>query len=333
MRQRSLRNALLFASLVILLGALVLARLYTGDLPGLDKFRWPSGIVLETHVLLIVKAALVGAALAMSGVALQSLLRNVLAEPFILGLSSGAAAGLMVQYLLQSRLDVGNPGGLLWRGDIGALLGSAVTMSIVMLAGRRNGALEPLTLLLVGVVVSMINGAIIMVIRYMLPLQKREDISFWLMGRLDETAGWTEVMVAGSVVIVAGLVLIKLSRAMDAAAFSDLEAVSLGVRLERLRVALFLIATATAGAAVMLAGPLGFVGLVCPHLARLLVGPRHRVMLPAALLLGACLVIGADLLVRLVHFGQGIMPVGIFTVAIGAPVFIWMLKQRIGPGV
>lgn len=327
------RTWLLFCGLLLLLAGLVMARLYTGDLPGWDKFRIPRGLIAQIHLMLILKGIIVGAALAISGVALQALLRNVLAEPFILGLSTGAAAGLMVQLLIESRLEMSfwSWGGQ--TGQWGAILGSAVTMTVVMMAGRRQGVLEPLTLILVGVVVSMINGAAIMVIRFLLPLERREDISFWLMGRLEESTNFGHVAVVGGVVLVSGLLLWRMSRSLDASSFSDLEALSLGVELGRLRVMLFLIATLTAGAAVSLAGPLGFVGLVCPHLARLIFGPTHRVMIPAAVMLGAGLVVGADLLVRLVHFGQGIMPLGIFTVALGAPFFIWMLRRTVWQGI
>ena len=340
-RSPATRITVIFLLLLLALTALVVVRLYTGDLPGAAKFRWPSGIILETHAMLIVAAIITGAALAGSGVALQALLRNPLAEPFILGLSSGAALGVMVQRYILEWLRNAPAGGeagdtsaaMQWLAGAhyeAALLGAAATMAIVYIAGRRGGLVDPLMLLLTGVVVSMINGSLILLIRFLMPLERWQDISFWMAGQLSEAHSWPTVALIGGLTVVGGVLLWCLGRAMDAASFSDAEAASLGVNLARLRLLLFLTAAALAGGAVVLAGPLAFIGLVAPHLARLMLGPAHRNLILAAAIIGAGLVVAADLAVRLLSQGRGILPIGIFTVALGGPIFILMLRARLG---
>lgn len=343
-----IRVAVIFILLLIGLAALVVVRLYTGDLAGAAKFRWPEGIILETHALLILSAIITGTALASSGVALQALLRNPLAEPFILGLSSGAALGIMLQrYILEMWLTGGRgqseqwgaaeaPGTLVqWLSGLhyeAALIGAAATMAIVYIVGRRHGLIDPLMLLLTGVVISMINGSLIMLLRFLMPLERWQDISFWMAGQLNEAHTLGAIAAVGVVTAVGVSVLWGYGRAMDAASFSDAEAASLGVNLARLRLLLFLIAATLAGGAVVLSGPLAFIGLVAPHLARLMLGPGHRNLVFGAAILGAGLVVAADLAVRLLSQGRGILPIGIFTVALGGPVFILMLRSRLSRG-
>ncbi len=274
----------------------------------------------------------VGAALAVSGVALQALLRNPLAEPFILGLSTGAGAGIMLQAYLVHLLAWQVGGGQ----TFGALIGAGASMAIVFAAGRRRGIIDPVGLLLTGVVLSTINGAVIMLVNYMIgPGGVRDDLAQWMMGFLHEgAAGQTVTLVAAMTGLGLALLMV-LGRAMDAATLSEAEAKSVGVHLAALRTVLFVTAGALAAGAVVLAGPIAFVGLVCPHVARLALGPSHRPLLIGSALLGAALIVAADTVASLIAFanpGFGLLPIGIFTAILGGPTFLWMLRPKLGRG-
>ncbi len=338
-------------SAVLILAALLLGVLLSAALrlcigrefgwPGGDVFSalyrlfvggWSEGsaqtTILDIRLLRVVSACLVGLALAASGVALQALLRNPLAEPFILGLSSGAALGIMVQWLIVYSLYQRFGG-----SHLGALLGAMVSALIVYAASRRRGMIDPLGLLLTGVVLSTVNGAVIMLLNYLkMPAGMREDIGRWMMGYLNETIGSQALLGVAVLTFIGVLLLALLGRAMDVATFSDSEALSLGVNLKLLRTMLFVLATVLAGGAVVLAGPIGFVGLICPHLGRLMLGPGHRYLVIGSALLGAMLVILADTLAVVLDrtFNIGLMPIGIFTAMIGGPLFLWMLHPKLG---
>jgi len=306
-----------------LVGACLL-RLLVGS-----QWGWPDSYVLSLRWVRLELALIAGVALATSGVGLQALLRNPLAEPFILGLSSGAAVGVIFQLYLRKvvELPVGPT-------QYGAMLGAMATMGVVYLAGRRRGVIDPLGLLLVGVILSTINAAIIMFISYfsMGEAGIREDLFRWMMGYLNEGVGLATLRWVGVVTAAGLLLLVWLGRQMDAASFSDTEAHSLGVNLRFLRTALFIVSSVLAAGAVVLAGPLAFVGLICPHLARLLLGPGHRALLIGSAMLGGVLVIGSDVAAVALDMGQGLMPIGIFTAIIGGPVFLLMLRSRMGRG-
>ncbi len=309
--------------------AFCLLRLLIGESIG-----WPTGEhavdILEIRAMRMTLAVLTGAALALGGVALQALLRNPLAEPFILGLSSGAGVGVMVQMLLAYTLGM-----VMGPAHIGALIGAGASMAIVYAAGRRHGLIDPLGLLLVGVVLGTVNGALIMGTNYVVgSAGLRDDIARWMMGFLNEQISLPSVGAVAAVVAGSLFALLAAAPSMDAASFSDAEAHSVGVNLKRLRAALFLIASALAAGAVVLAGPLGFVGLIAPHAARLLLGPSHRNLLIASAMLGAMLVLAADAASVLLDllFNWGRLPIGIFTSLIGGPVFIMMLRPHLGRG-
>ncbi|WP_428386342.1 FecCD family ABC transporter permease [Mucisphaera sp.] len=315
---------------VWLLGVLLLAaagRLFVGSaslgLPALPE-------ILSARLDLLFVGLVVGAALALSGVGLQVLLRNPLAEPYVLGLASGAALGVLVQGLVETRW--GLP---LGPRALAAALGAAAAMGVVMLAGRRRGMLDPLTLLLVGVVVSTLCGALLMLLNHLAgPGPVRDDLARWVMGYLDPWVARSTVGLLGLLVFGIGVRLWWQAARLDIATLSEAEARSLGIGLRRLRVELFLSAAVLSGLAVTLAGPIAFVGLVAPHVARLLVGYGHAGLVPAAAILGASLVLLADTLSAGLAWlglsfghGMGTLPIGIFTALIGGPVFIWLLRR------
>jgi iron complex transport system permease protein len=271
----------------------------------------------------VLAAALVGAALAASGVVLQALLRNPLATPFTLGVSSGAALGAML--VIAAGLDMGALG--LSSVPLASFAGSLVATAIVYwLARSQRRGLSTNVLLLAGVTLNSFFSALILFVQYLADLTQAFRTVRWLMGDLD---------VGGYGAIVAALPLVVLSFATFAVLARSLNLLSLGadaaaargvdvVRAERLA---FLSASLATGAAVSLAGPIGFIGIIVPHLVRLLVGADHRVVLPASACFGAAFLIGCDLVARTALAPLEI-PVGIVTAMIGGPFFLWQLVRH-----
>lgn len=316
--------AILIALLIGVIAAVVL-RLLIGGAPE-DPALWSD--FLNARLWRIRSCVILGVALAISGVALQVLLRNPLAEPFILGLSSGAGVGVMTQTLLAHLFAIA-----LGPRHIGALVGALVSMLIVCAASRRRSLIDPLGLLLVGIVLSTINGAVIMLLNYMAgPGGVKENLAQWMMGYLSENIQSTSVWLVGGGTFGGLALLLYQARAMDVATFSDSEAQSLGVNLLGLRNMLFFVASVLAAGAMVLAGPIAFVGLISPHLARLLLGPGHRLLLIGSAMIGVILLLLADSVSAGIDrvFGLGIMPLGIFTAILGGPVFLWMLRPHLG---
>lgn len=313
------------ACVAILLAAFVL-RLLCGAM----GYGWPEPRILGIRLQRAVLACLVGAALSTGGVILQSLLRNPLAEPYILGVSTGAGLGILAQlYLVQLQLIGPAP------DHVGGLLGALASLAIVYVAGRRHGVLDPLGLLLVGVVLATINGALITLLQYLSSQTLRENLAYWMMGYLNESLPRPTVYAAAIIIAVCVALAAIFHRAMDLAALSDAEAVSLGLALARCRTILFLAAGALTAAAVVLAGPIAFVGFIAPHLVRLWAGPLHSRVLPASMLIGAAIILTADSLSTIIHMhtGIGTPPIGVFTAVLAGPLFLWMLRPQLGRGV
>jgi iron complex transport system permease protein len=320
------RTATVLIALALLLLLCALLRLWVGS----SVIGWPTSDVLMIRLNRLTLALIVGVALSISGVALQALLRNALAEPYILGLSTGAGAGIMAQSLVLYYMGI-----TFGASYIGALVGAGASVAIVFLASRRRGMLDPLGLLLTGVVLSTINGAIIMMLNYLVgPGGIRDDLARWMMGFLNEGVGRQAISVVAVLTVAGFIALLSSARAMDVATFSDTEAQSLGVHLGRLRTTLFIVASVLSAGAVVVAGPIAFVGLICPHLARVLLGPAHRPLLVGSALVGAIMILLADVLSELLalRYGFGRMPIGIFTAMVGGPVFLWMLHPQLGRG-
>lgn len=310
--------------LAAMLIAACVARLMVGD-----HFGWPDSadiLAVRRHRMLI--AMIVGAALSIAGVLLQALLRNPLASPYVLGISSGAAVGVMVAWAGWLPFLAGAS------THIAAASGAMATMIVVYLFAQKRGRVDPVGLLLVGVIANAINGAAIMFVNYVNPMGMRGDMIRWMMGYINDNVELNMVMLIGGVTGAGGAIAVAMGRAMDVATFSDAESQSLGVHLGRLRLILFTVAGLLTAGSVMLAGPVGFVGLVCPHMVRLLVGPSHRVLLIGAALAGAMVVTAADTLIKVLASGAniGLMPVGVLMALIGGPVFLFMLRPHLGRG-
>jgi iron complex transport system permease protein len=270
----------------------------------------------------------VGAGLAVAGVLLQSLLRNPLASPDLLGLASGA--GLAVILTGYAAGSAGTAiGGSLGAGGAGAaaLVGSLSTLGLVYALSQRGGFLDPVTLVLVGVIVSVMCGAATMFVAMLLP-DRGFGVARWTIGALDDNVTPTRLWIIGSVTLTGVVMASWAGRAMDAAALTEDEARSVGVPIGGLRLLQFVLAGTLTAGAVVLAGPIGFVGLVCPHVVRLMAGPAHRVLVIGSALAGAAMVVGADALVKAVDLAGGRMPIGVLTAMLGGPVLILLLRSE-----
>lgn len=293
------------------------------------ELAWPSAEIATFRLNAVAVAATVGAALSISGLLLQTLLRNPLASPFVLGLSSGATLGLASAMLASSMLGIGGLAGL---GSVPPAFGGAIaTLAVVSVAGRRREGLDPLTLVLAGVVVSSICGALLMLVNHLLPPGARGDLVAWTMGRIDEQPEPALLASTAGAVAVAGLAGTLGAGRLDVALLGEDEARSIGLSLGPLRWSMLLGAGLLAACAVAIAGPIAFVGLVGPHLARLLVGAGHRLLVPASAIAGAALLLVADLSRQPIDLGAGRLPIGVVTALVGGPVFLMLLRRgRLG---
>jgi iron complex transport system permease protein len=297
---------------------------------GARGWSWPTLEIADLRVGAIVSATVAGASLGLSGVLLQALLRNPLASPFVLGLSSGAGLAVSIAALVASS-------GAAWvtadGGMVAASVGSAVALIVVVAAGRRHGAIEPVTLLLAGVVVASVAGALTVLVQYLMPPSSRGDLMAWSMGRIPELPERVPLVVGGVLLVSIGCWSILRARWLDAACTADDEASSLGVDLRALRWRLVVLSGALAGSSVVLCGPIAFVGFVAPHVARLMLGAGHRGLVVASPILGAALLIAADALRLAVPLpGTGKLPVAVVTAILGGPIFLWVLRRQGGRG-
>lgn len=277
-------------------------------------------------------AALVGCALAASGTALQALLRNPLAEPFVLGVSGGAALGgsiVLVAAVALSHLAGSGPAGAGAGPSVaaGAVAGAALSTFVVFGLGRIGGRLVPEAALLVGIVFNSFVAGVITLMKLLVPAEQASRLTYWLVGAVGNESGATLALGAALVgVSVAALVL--LSARLNLLTLADEEAASLGLDVRRARAAVFFAASTATGAAVALGGMVGFVGLIVPHLVRRVVGPDHRLLVPASALFGAAFVVVADALARLAFLPLGTEPpVGAVTAFLGGPFFLWLLRR------
>jgi iron complex transport system permease protein len=308
--------------------------------PGVHRgiaLGWPSSDIVAVRVLPILAAAIVGAALAGSGVVLQSMLRNPLADPLILGIASGAnlAAVAWVLWgglLLTTATAHGIPAIFLPTGKAAfATVGAIVSIVIVFMLARRRGttALEPVTLLLVGIVVSAFNGAATALLHSMAPLEQKREILYYLMGFIDDAVTADKLIIGLALFAIGWAIACLSSSALNIASFSDEEITSLGVRLSRLRTLSFVSASIMTAAAICLAGPIGFVGLICPHICRAIFGPDHRQLLVTAPFAGSIFLMLAYAFVHSTGgWFNGDIPIGVVTALCGGPFFLILLRKR-----
>lgn len=276
-------------------------------------------IVWSIRLPRLVLAALAGASLALAGAVLQGITRNGLADPGILGLTAGAGLGVTGLIWLQSQ---GIAAGPHWRPAV-AFAGAAIAATLTALAARRNGVIAPVRLLLAGIGMNALIGAVTLVIAMGLDRQLYEAAAVWLSGSLSG-AGWAASATLAPWLALLGLALAVQVRVLDLLELDDETAAGRGLAVDACRLRAATIAVGLAGAGVAFSGGIGFVGLVAPHMARLLVGPKHGFALPVAALCGAAVTVAADLVGR-AAFAPVELPAGIVASALGAPWFIWLM--------
>lgn len=264
--------------------------------------------------------SIVGASLGLSGALLQSLLRNPLASPDLMGLSAGAGfAVTMRTWQVGSLLGAS-------AAAFPSLVGAMGVLFFVWFLSQRRGIIDPITMILVGVIVSVILGAATMLVVSMMP-DRGFSVSRWMMGTLREQVDATTLIVCAGLVLAVVVWSGIAARSFDVMALGEDEARSIGVSVSRVRAGQFIGAGLLTAISIVLAGPIGFVGLVCPHLVRLLAGPGHRALIIGSALAGIALVVGADTLVRAIPTDAGRIPIGVITSLIGGPVFLVMLMR------
>ncbi len=271
-------------------------------------------------------AALIGASLAVSGVLMQGLFRNPLADPGILGVSSGAALAAAAVIVLGDRWFPGGvPFGAL---PIAAFCGAVVATLALTMVGRRAGRTDTGAILLAGLAFAALANAALGLLVYVADDRQLRDLTFWTLGSFGGV-GWSKVMIATPLLLAPVIVASRLGRAFDALAFGEAEAHHMGIRVERTKWIAIVATASGVGAAVAAVGIVGFVGMVVPHVVRLALGPSHRALLPASALAGACLTLGADIAARTV-VAPAELPIGILTALVGAPVFLHLVLRRRG---
>ena len=281
-------------------------------------------ILLRIRLPRALMGMVVGGALAASGAVLQALLRNPLAEPHLLGVSGGAAFGGVVALIL-----AGATGALpAFVVPLGAFAGALVTMLVVYRLGTVRGRLQPYTFLLAGVVCNAFTGALIMALNALADFFQAHGILFWLMGSLQAQSYWL-VLGSASYLVVGVLWLMRHTREFNVLSLGEESAEQLGVHVARTRQVAFVISSLLVGAAVSVSGMIGFVGLIVPHVTRLLIGADYRLLLPASMLLGGAFLVLADTIARSA-FGATEIPVGVITALCGGPFFIYLLRREGG---
>src|SRR3984957_8283185 len=290
-------------------------------LTGHPGYSVADAIVWQIRLPRVLLAAVVGAALTTAGTVVQVLVRNALADPFLLGVSSGASVGATAVLLFGVFASLG-----VWAISVGSVLGALAAMVAVFLVSRTGRQLSPTQLILCGVVLSALFESITSFLIFKGNPQATQSVLFWLLGSFGN-ATWTQLPIPAVALMVAMGYLLAQARPLNALALGAEPAASLGVDVDRLRRNLFVVTSLMVGVAVAVSGVIGFVGLVVPHIVRLMVGSEHRRVLPVGGLFGAAFMVVGDLLARTIVAPQE-MPIGVITAFIGAPTLIVLIRRR-----
>lgn len=295
---------------------------------------WPydeaqAGVLLAVRLPRVCLGILIGAGLAASGGAMQGLFRNPLADPGLIGVSSGAALGAVSMLVLG-----GTFGGMVMKSlemylvPVAAFMGSLVVTLLVYRLASRSGHRSIATMLLTGIAINAITGAATGLLTFIATDAQLRSITFWSLGSLGGGT-WEAVGAAAPFIIAALLLLPRHAGALNALALGEQEAGHIGIDVERVKRILVILCSLAVGASVAVAGVIGFIPLVAPHLLRLLIGPDNRFLLTGSALLGAILLLGADLIARTI-VAPAELPIGIVTASLGAPFFLWLLMRQRG---
>jgi len=344
-RDRPTRTVLIFPGLLLIAVLVTLLALGSGAVaiaPGdVLAILWhrPSGtldpalardavVLVEIRLPRLIAGFAIGAAIAIAGAGMQGLFRNPLADPGLIGISSGAAvAAVGFIVVLGPWLQNTAPELLRFGLPVAAFTGGLVVTALIVAIATRDGRIDVAMLLLGGIAVNALAGALIGLLVFMSDDQQLREATFWMMGSLAAIT-WPALLQTLPLLVLPLLAIPYAARALNALLLGEADARLLGFAVERTKALVVIVTALAIGAGVAISGIIGFIGLVAPHLARLLVGVDHRLMLPASALLGGTLLVGADLAARLVVLPAE-LPIGIVTALVGSPFFLWMLQRRL----
>ncbi|MBB5534399.1 FecCD family ABC transporter permease [Rhizobium giardinii] len=339
---RSRLARLVILALILAAAAMFAASIMTGaaDASLGNVLRWLFGvdgaeqalsvrdriIILDIRLPRAVMGLLVGASLAVSGAIMQGLFRNPLADPALVGISSGASLGAVLTIVLGSSLF-----GTLFAVfgfyalPVAAFLGCLVTTLLLYRIATRSGQTSVATMLLAGIALAALANAVTGVLIFVADDKQLRDLTFWGLGSLAG-ANWTKILSAAPIILVSLAVVPFLARGLNALTLGEAAAFHMGIPVQRLKNIAIISVAALTGASVAVSGGIGFVGIVVPHVLRLIIGPDHRYLLPASALLGGTLLIFADMVARTI-VPPAELPIGIITAFVGAPFFLWILLR------
>ena len=282
---------------------------------------WANNILVKDNAVRMMMALMVGAGLAVCGCTMQAIFRNPMASPYIVGLSSGASLGAAIGILVTIPMI---PFFLL--APVLSFVFCLLTMFLVYGVSRMGGKTHTETLILTGIAVSSLLTAIVSFLTFIAG-DAMADIVFWNMGSLAR-ADLTEAVIVAPIILVGILLVISYSKDLNAMMLGDHHAMDLGIDVSKVRLSLLIITTLIVAAAVAFAGAIGFVGLVIPHIFRIILGPDNRVLIPISAIGGAAFLMMCDFFAHIVAPQYGVLPVGILTAMIGAPYFIYLLRRK-----
>ena len=304
--------------LLLVLAICIAALLGSEKLSFFDLNEQQQTILFDIRLPRILLGASVGASLALAGASLQSLLRNPLAEPYLLGVSNGAALGTMLAFVFFAQFEVARP--------IMAFGGAGIATFVVYQMAKSRAGMNVERLVLSGVIVTTFLSSIIVLLTSLLDAAKLRSFTFWLLGDLSQATknGFYLSFIA---VIIGTIVLMQCARALNLMMIGERDAFDFGVEIGRVRLMVFATSSLLVGTAVAASGSVGYVGLIVPHLVRLAIGSDNRLVIPFSALAGAIFVVSADTIAR-VAIAPRELPVGAITALIGAPMFIWLLRKN-----
>ena len=283
---------------------------------------WSSEIIVrDINAPRVVIGIFVGAGLAVTGAAMQAVFKNPLASPYILGLSSGASLGAAISMVIAVPFIP-----MVICTPILAFITCFLTMILVYTMARTGGVVKTETLILSGVAVSALLSALVSFLTFIAG-EKLEGIVFWSMGNLGN-ADWGEIAFAAPLITVASLLLITQAKSLNVLMLGDAHAMDLGVDVKKTRFFVLFLTTVVVASAVSFVGVIGFIGLVIPHILRILLGPDNRVIMPLSMIAGSCFILICDYLTHIIAPQFGTLPIGVVTSLIGAPLFIYLLIRR-----
>lgn len=302
--------------------SVILAKLNILDVKNLNIELNIQNIVLKLRLPRVLLGTIVGGGLALSGVSMQAFTKNPLADPYVLGISSGASAGAVLAVLTNVLSIFG-----IFSIPVGAFIGALVSIILVYILARSKDGVLPIRLILVGVAVSALFSALT---NYLIFNAKNEtgirNATFWMMGGLSGTK-WIYLLVPGTVLLISLIIMLIYSNSLNAMLMGENTASVLGIDVKKVKNIIIMISALLTGSVVSVSGSIGFVGLIIPHIVRSLVGSNHQKVIPISVLIGAIFLVWADVLARVI-VAPSDLPIGIITALFGAPFFIWLVKKN-----